>query len=335
MQLINKTPFASQLFVMPNIQGIDTLHTLVKASFNIGSRWTLADEQIPPQSGDEYWDDPSNSSLKHPNEFHQGKPFTDINIIGQACAPDYVPTKQIDVGVSVGNIQKVLRVFGNRYWNNGYISPAESFESLSLSYENAFGGQHLVDGKIKSLERRNPVGKGYRGKQTRTEMHGQELPNIEDPKQLIQDISHRPEPAGFGCRAPHWMPRANLGGTYDEHWQSQRAPYLPTDYNPQFQNSASPGLIYPAHLLGNEPVKIVNMHPKGVVQFTLPALSLQGVVLVGGQGPEKLRFALETLTVEVSDLILRITWHSSYTLGNRIANVREVQVNLNRGAAQA
>ncbi len=38
-------PFAADTALLPNEKGIDTLYILVKATFNIGEQWTLADEQ--------------------------------------------------------------------------------------------------------------------------------------------------------------------------------------------------------------------------------------------------------------------------------------------------
>src|SRR5690625_5122099 len=105
-------------------------------------------------------------------------------------------------------------------------------------------------------------------------MEGQLLPNLEDPANLIQSVDDCPEPACFGFRAPNWQPRAGFAGTYDQHWQERRAPYLPDDYNSRFCNAAHPDLIYPGYLQGGEPVEITNMHPEGKLKFTLPYLKL-------------------------------------------------------------
>ncbi len=330
MQLNNRTPFEAQHVFAPNEQGIDTLYSVVKATFIVGEKWTLQEEQLSPQLEDEYFDDPNNSSLKYATDFHIGKPCSDIVIMGEACALEMKPVTYLDVGVAVGVVQKVIRVFGNRYWQNGFASKPEVFESIPLIYENAYGGKYIVDDELKSLERRNPIGRGYRGRRSIKEMDGQSLPNIEDPSQLITDISDTPTPAGFGFCAPHWLPRAECSGTYDEHWQKTRAPYLPQDFNTRFNNSAHPDLQYSGFLKGGEKVKIVNMHPGGAINLILPEIKLKGQLRVVRQHDQDLEFKMETLVIEPKEKRVQMVWKASYVANNNVSKIREVNVSLIR-----
>lgn len=74
LQLNNSTPFAASMALFPNEAAIDTLYLIVKATFNIGSQWTLVDEQLPPQEKDIYWSEPEDSSLRYASDFIRVNP---------------------------------------------------------------------------------------------------------------------------------------------------------------------------------------------------------------------------------------------------------------------
>ncbi len=65
-------------------------------------------------------------------------------------------------------------------------------------------------------------------KRTSSDAIGKPVPNIEDPRQLLSQISDRPRPIGVGPVARHWQPRVSYAGTYDDAWRRQRAPLWPT-----------------------------------------------------------------------------------------------------------
>uniref|UniRef100_UPI000CB5A41C DUF2169 family type VI secretion system accessory protein n=1 Tax=Psychromonas sp. Urea-02u-13 TaxID=2058326 RepID=UPI000CB5A41C len=192
LQVNNTTPFAAEIATFPNEQGVDSLYVIVKASFIMGQQWSLADEQTPPQMGDDYWGEPGLSSIKHLSDFHIGKTNTDIIMQGNACAPNHQEVRQLDVHLMVGQVQKTVRVFGDRQWVNDQPSLATPFQSMPLVYERAFGGQHQIDETNQLVEERNSVGCGFAGKRSSQEMQGIALPNIEDPNQLIQNIKDTP-----------------------------------------------------------------------------------------------------------------------------------------------
>lgn len=326
----NKTPFAANYLLLPNLQGVDTLYVNVKATFNFGNHWTLSAEQPEPLQEDVYWGEAGKSSLKYPTCVHPGKPSTDILILGHACALHRQTVQQLDVSVSVGANQKVLRVFGDRVWQNGKISEPQKFIQIPIRYENAYGGQHWVDDQIISLEPRNPVGKGFRGARKVQEMNGHALPNIEDPNYLIRSLDDAPTPAGFGVIAANWHPRALLAGTYDEQWQKNRAPYYPHDYQSLFQNSAHPDLISPHYLSGGEPVIITNMHPQGAIEFSLPYVALDGRAQFRGAPERPLHFVLETLTIDVDALQLTMDWKASCLCNNAFPLLKSISVHMSR-----
>lgn len=106
------------------------------------------------------------------------------------------------------------------------------------------------DGAQAHVYAANPIGCGFRVRGSERALTGMPLPNLEDPKHLIDSPKDRPPPAGFGYIHPHWEPRWRYAGTYDEHWKKNRAPYLPTDFDPRFNQAAHPDLSADSYLQG-------------------------------------------------------------------------------------
>ena len=329
LQLKNNTPFASNMALFPNEYGVDSLYVMVKASFNIGHNWTLADKQLPPSVADEYWGEPDKTSLKCASDFHTGKPATDVVMLGHAYAPNNEPVRQLDVSLSVGQVSKTIRVFGDRVWQDGYITQPEPFQVMPMVYERAYGGVYVVDGQIISLEEKNPVGCGFAGERSQAEMNGVSLPNLEDPACLIRQYTDQPEPSCFALSSPAWQPRRSHAGTYDDAWQQQRAPYLPDDFSSRFLNMAHSDLIYPRYITGGEAVKIRHMHPEGDIHFSLPRINLVSSVLLGNQALP-IAFNLETLILEPNQMKLSMVWKSSLACDKKSLKIKQIEIALSR-----
>jgi hypothetical protein len=329
LQLKNHTPFSAAFALFPNAQGIDTLYTIVKATFKIGPQWTLVEKQPVPQQADAYWSEPDKSSLRFVSDYHIGKAGTDILMSGYVCAPGEQPVRSLDVYLSVGSVNKTLRVFGDRYWNRGLITHPEPFTKMPLVYERAFGGQDEFKGKVRSNEPRNPVGCGYAGEKSVLEMDGLPLPNIECPHELISHHTDCPTPAGVAPIAPSWLSRAQYAGTYDEQWQQNRAPYLPDDFDPHFLNVAHPDLIYPGFLRGDEPVSIHGMNSMGPLEFNLPYVKLRNKLTVAGV-EKTCDFVLETLDLDPNQMQLSLTWRSGYECDKQALKISQIFVSLTR-----
>jgi hypothetical protein len=329
LQLKNNTPFSAAFALFPNEQGVDTLYTMVKATFQIGPQWTLAKAQLKPQQGDEYWGEPETSSLRAASDYHIGKASTDILMSGYAVAPHEQPVRQLDVKLSVGAISKTARVFGDRIWDRGFISPPQVFTRMPLVYERAFGGKDLWDKQVRSSEARNPVGCGYAGKKSAEDMQGMSLPNIECPHELINHYNDCPVPTGFGPLAPGWSSRAQYAGTYDDRWKEERAPYLPDDFNLRFLNTAAPDLIYPGFLQGGETVSISGMHPNGDLEFNLPYVKLRNKITLADT-EKSFDFVLETLSLDPNQLQLSMSWRSAFVCDKQALKISQIQVSLAR-----
>jgi hypothetical protein len=329
LQLQNSTPFAVSMALFPNEDAIDTLYVMVKATFNISQQLTLADEQSPLVAADVYWSEPGKSSLKYASDFHIGKAATDIIMLGHACAPNKQEASQLDVTLSVGHLSKTVRVFGDRQWREGRITPPASFTTMPMVYEKAFGGVHVVNGQPDEVDARNPVGRGFAGTRNSEEMNGVPLPNLEDPAQLIQAPIDQPTPACFASCAPNWQPRVAYAGTYDEQWQTSRAPYLPQDFDKRFLNVAHPDLVYPGYLQGGEPVQITHMHPAGVLKFDVPRVQLYTRVMMADSEviPD---FELESLILEPNQLRMSLVWRAAVQCDKQTLKISDIKISLSR-----
>jgi len=236
----------------------------------------------------------------------------------------------MDVSLTVGQVHKTIRVFGDRQWQDGRISPPKPFRTMDMTYEKAYGGTHIVDEQITETEARNPVGRGFSGQRNTEAMNDLPLPNLEDPKDLISNPKQQPTPACFAASAPHWLPRSGFAGTYDEDWKTRRIPYIPTDFDRRFFNTAPTDLIYPGFLEGGEPVKITHMHPhKPLLTFTIPVVKLRSSVTVAGhvRSPE---FNLETLIIEPNRLILSLVWRAAMPCSKTAIKISEITINTTR-----
>jgi hypothetical protein len=329
----NNTAFVLEPLFLVDEDGSPLFIPVVKATYKIHEKLERAipEEHVPVKTGGEYWGDPDFSSYKYEPETAFIKPATDVVLIGHAHAQKPGATS-VDVGLRVGPVQKVVRVVGDRLLmrRSGRVSVygPKPFEKIPLVYERAFGGwdrRHTNPDKHK-FEPRNPVGVGFGYPDGKTEEPIQ-LPNIEDPKRPWKRWGDRPPPAGFGFISPHWQPRASFAGTYDKKWDETRKPLLPTDFDRRFFNAASPGLIAPGYLLGNEAVVMVNASPGGRISFNLPGVPPPwcAVELRGGK-EEVLQTQLDTVIINTDENLIFLLWRAHMVVRNGPQDVLAIEI---------
>jgi hypothetical protein len=325
LQLSNQTPFKAAFAKFPDASGVDTLYVIVTATFELIPKLQLADKQLEPVLSDEYNCEPSSSSVRCASELHLGKPGTDVILVGHARTPRGKPATNLHVGVKLGPVEKMLQVFGDRTWRGIEPSKAEPFVQMPLLYERAFGGSIRAEGKILETDDRNPVGVGLAIARAQAAF-GDPLPNIEDPRQLLQEGS-LPEPAGLGCIAPAWLPRRNFAGTYDERWQRTRAPYLPDDFDARYFHCASEGLRFDRCLKGGEPLVLLGVSERGPIHTAVPSCSLETKFALRGELHEA-KTRLQTVLLEPDDNRLRLTYHAHFQCDKLALEVERIELRL-------
>lgn len=332
LQIDNQTPFYAVLSVLPNRDAIDTLYVILKATLILRPKLALAPAQLPVILADEYYGDPTESSLKASSDFHIGKPGTDVMLIGRAWGPHGQAVREAFVRVVVAERQKTIRVLGDRVWqSDGSPSAPEPFEAMPLVWERAFGGVHALEDRTLA-EERNPIGVGFVGKRSTEELAGQPMPNLESPGEPLERQGQSLTPVCFAPTAPQWLPRRAFAGTYDEIWQRKRAPYLPADFDPRFLQCAAPELTFDRYLLGGEPVEVTGASPDGPIAFAIPAANLRVDVKVAG-AVEQAPVNLETILIEPDENRVALTWRAALPCDRKVLKVEKVTVTRQRAGS--
>jgi uncharacterized protein YjbI with pentapeptide repeats len=171
---------------------------------------------------------------------------------GSCYAPDGRPQSMVPVRVTVGALEKVVAVHGDRFWKPGReASDPVRFSTMPLDWSRAFGGPRY---------QRNPLGRGY-GESEYMGQRVQLLPNLELPRARITSPHDKPEPAGFGPIDVSWPQRRELAGTYDERWLHTLFPGMAADIDWRFFNLAPPDQQREGFWDGDEALCFENMHP--------------------------------------------------------------------------
>jgi hypothetical protein len=325
--VINRTPYVADRTWVQDKDGNKIWMVAVKATFDIAADGTchLSDEQVPLFRMGQPVADLGKSSLIHDADLAGVKPCTDFLVHGSAWVPNGGRAAWIDIGVTIGPIEKRLRVFGDRHWERGMGGGVEAsqpayFDSMPIVYERAYGGWDTSDPDPSQhrLEARNPVGTGF----ALQPQHciGRLLPNIENPQQLIESWDNRPAPAGLNALDCHWSPRRELAGTYDESWLANRFPLWAEDFDPRYNNCAPADQQVPGYLRGGETVELVNLCAVGRMTFMLPRIYPFFETRFGSKRIEH-RCRLCTVVVEPDLQRVIMVWQTSL-----VCNRREVEL---------
>lgn len=327
LQVANRSDFLPLVSVLPDESGTDTLYVVIKGTFALPATSSGPPTPVAPTAEDVYWGSPGKSSLKYASEIHTGKGGTDVVMVGSAHAPGGRAVSEMLVAISVAGRRKVVRVSGDRTWRplTGGISGAAPFMFMPLTYERAFGGTHEATGQATLAEERNPVGVGFRGRRSTNDVAGQKLPNLEDPSSPLKAFGDGPAPAGFGFIAPSWLPRRTHAGTYDQAWKTNRAPYLPRDFDRRFSNAASAGLAFDRFLSGGEALEVIGASRDGVLRLTIPRARPQLSVAIAGERHTP-AVELETVLIEPDDERLCLSWRARIPCDKKALKIETITI---------
>ncbi len=250
-----------------------------------------------PLTADRFADDDEarSKSLLYAGDFADMKPKADVLLTGHCRTPGGKPLTSCDVMLRFGQLEKTLRVFGQRRWTEeeGRLVPGlpKSFTEVPLTYERAYGGPRSA---------LNPVGVGQ---------DTPEMPNVEDPKNLLETIDDRPRPACFAPINPAWPARAEkLGRAWGEGYE-KRAPYYAADFDFAYFNAAPNDQRLAAFPKGDEELVVTNVvagRPR--VTTRLPGMRVRAFVTDVRGNFREIPLLLDTVLVDgdAGDVIL--TW---------------------------
>jgi uncharacterized protein YjbI with pentapeptide repeats len=172
-------------------------------------------------------------------------------VSGSAFVPGGEPKQGCTVKVKLGEREKSIHVFGDRFWRG--TSPGEPlpFSTMPLDWTHAFGGEGFD---------RNPFGKGVTPV-SRNDITLHPLPNIQLPYQPLLSPNDRPDPAGFGPLDIAWPQRFSKAGTHDDCWLKEDFPGYARDIDWTMFNLASSDQWFKEPLVGDETFILENLHP--------------------------------------------------------------------------
>jgi hypothetical protein len=332
-QLNNQTPYAAAQAWIRDREGRETWVVVVKATFAVthDGQTVLADSQPEPVRSPVYRSEPADeSSLLYENDFVLGKQATDVVVLGHAYGPNGSAVRSLDVGMQLGSVRKLLKVFGNRVWRagGGGLSVPEPFTKMPLCYERAFGGvDRGSDDPGRDWYWANPVGVGFVTSVSRT-THLR-APNVEYPGELITSWDARPRPAGLGVLASHWQERARFAGTYDKAWENDRFPLLPLDYDLRHNQAVPQDQQATGFLVGGERGAVTNMTPSGTMRFTLPTVKLlldtrfQDGTRITNPSPR-----LHSVIIEPDHARISLVFHSAIECHSKVMKLTATRIRL-------
>ena len=213
----------------------------------------------------------------------------EVILLGEALAPNARPVTAMKVALSVGAQRRELVVAGDRVWHRKKdpMPKPEAFVRMPLTRDRAFGGSTEVlidvDSPVDVADPHNPDGRGFDPGPTAEQLGkhlrcpsgypqyqaARQLPNIEDPSELIQRWEDAPKPAGWST-----IPMSTLQ-------QIQRALVVP---DADFEKVAT-GVSDPAYV---DPRLYHRAHPTWVVQTPPPGAEVR---MEGIAEHERVRFS--------------------------------------------
>lgn len=334
MELINSTRMIAGYTLGMEPSGRELLVVAVKGTFRIptepGARLQLHEEQVPLVLSDVLFGTPGVSAPRYEVDFAPRKQRCDVLLNGNAYAPGGRPAERVVVGLSIGDWSKSFAAVGNRVWfmsAGPRASVPVPFTKMPISYDYAFGGVDLrhEDPAQHAAFMLNPAGRGFHKHLRREWLEGSPLPNTEEIATQVQRPDGNYRPMSFGVIGRHWEPRYRLGGTYDQHWLDEVAPFLPADFDERYYQAAPPDqqLALP---LGEQSVSLLNLTRDGRRQFMLPHFEAPIHIFPKHGEREDLLAPMDTLVIEPDLERVTMTWRVARPLRKSLFEIAQVMV---------
>ncbi|EDH5631424.1 DUF2169 domain-containing protein [Salmonella enterica subsp. enterica serovar Claibornei] len=300
-QIKNQTPYAATRAWIRGRQGEEIWTVALKATWDIrpDGTTTLSDTQQQVNVGPVM--NPDGNTLLYDTDLGPVKNATDIILNGHAIIPDGKFATSVAVGLKVGNISRLARVYGDRVWDGKHYSEPQPFEKMPLNYSKMSRGDYFPDYKSDF----NPAGIAV---DTAPETGISVLPNIE---------FHGDEAMpGFGALPRHWPGRLQFAGTYDARWQKEQSPLLPDDLDDRYWQCAPAPLYAGGRLKGGEVVCLGNLTPpgygkNGLLIFALPRIVPAFRTQFYDGSVRRHQGKLHTIIIEPDFPRVSMVWHSA------------------------
>lgn len=242
------------------------------------------------------------------DEIHP-KPHGELLLAGSAYAPAGEPVSSLIASMRLGEVEKLLRVWGDRRWYYGpwyRISEPQPFTCMPLLAEKAFGGPKHAD---------NPVGTGYTGNRLAGWIGTNEgaMPNIELAQVPVDSHVRKMAPALLGPLEQTLPARAQWVGSYDEQWLLEDAPGLARDLDARFFQVAPADQWNDGPWRGDEHYCLDNLHPSQPrIEGQLPGFAARAFVREKASGDiREVAMSLDTIWLLPEAMLGVCIYHSS------------------------
>lgn len=205
-------------------------------------------------------------------EFDDETPFRkmgiDVIVLGKAYPNASGPSIRSRVHLQVGELDYAMDIYGDRRWVRSgqrlVMSEPEPFESIPLTWENAYGGKCPVEtGELPYHA--NPFGRGFYLDEESAE--DGLLPNIEDPENPVQSWEDQPVPRGAAPLSRDSSLRIMNSAEFDDEHNPPRLKMI----KPSYYNNANPELILPEQPAVGTLIRVTGARPDGAdFSFNLP-----------------------------------------------------------------
>ncbi|MBK8167227.1 MAG: DUF2169 domain-containing protein [bacterium] len=331
MELINATKFVAGYTLGLDPDGRERVVVVVKGTYHLpltGEPPERASTQAPLVMADEFTGEPGLSATLCEADFAPFKPRCDVLVNGSAYAPGGRPAAQVEVGLSVGRVDKSFTVVGPRRWERALLamrpSAPERFTSLPVSYDAAYGGRDVSDKKPDEPKFyvHNPAGVGYYPLCSRYDLEGKPLPCTAETGKPVATRMGKYRPMALGAIGRNFASRHPLAGTYDQDWLDNVFPFLPADFNPRYHQAAprDQQLPWPR---GGEKVTLLNLTPRGKLRFALPTESVPVEFTDADYRRTEQQAVLDTILIEPDHERLLLAWRTSLPLRRNIFEMKQ------------
>jgi hypothetical protein len=334
MQLLNATKMPAGYTMGMQPDGRELLVVVARGTFLIpktGEEPTLAPNQTPLVEADTFTGEPGYSAPVYESDYAPVKPRCDVLLLGSAYAPGGGSTERVTASIRLERMEKSFDVVGNRVWRSSLrqISSTrpEPFTVMPISYDTAFGGVDNQDADPQKHDAypTNPVGKGFQVTNDPRLIDGKPLPNTEESSIPVSSPQAAYRPMALGPVGRAWQPRASFVGTYDQQWVDNVFPFLPSDFNERYYQSA-PGDQQVDYLKGGEVVVLTNLTPEGQCRFTIPKLEVPVTFFFKNYRHTEILAVADTLVIEPDLGRFVLLWRASLPLRRNMFEVAQVVV---------
>jgi hypothetical protein len=151
------------------------------------------------------------------------------------------------------------------------------------------------------------------------------MPNTEEDNRPITIPSESYHPMSLGPIGRGWLPRLKYAGTYDQHWLDNQFPFLPTDFDNAYYQSAPPDqqIAYPT---GGEEVTMVNLTRAGHTAFKLPEIEVPVTFFRKKSENHSTSAVIDTIVLEPDKGLFTMLWRTNIPLKRNIFEIPRILV---------